>query len=449
MYPLFEVPLIGGPLLIALIATFHILPSHVATGAFWFTYYVENKSYKENRPELLEFLKKFSLSILIFCFVTGSLTGIGIWYAATAISPRAITGLIHNYVWGWATEWVFFIIEIAAIYAYFYTFGKISRKAHLRVGLIYAMAAWISMVIITGILGFMMTPGPWLKTGGFFGGFFNDTYWPQLFMRTSFMFAIAGSYAAIVAGSMKSETGEEIKKLAGKWGLAGMLAGALCLGWYVLKMPAEAKAVIGSLKFVKTMLYMGGFTAIVMVLYFVLLALGKGRFVTPAVGVAMMGVLFLAISGGETAREVSRRPYLIPGYMYSNQIIARDLPAKGIKSEVEKMNREGFLTSYAFLPESVKTVNESNYLLAGEAVTKLQCVACHTIPEGGRNSLAAAYKRVAKDADEIFDHLDTLGDYKYMPPFVGTDVERRAAAAYIATLTGGKGADPSWVATGN
>ena len=163
MYPLFEIPIVGGPILIAAIATFHIIPSHVATGAFWITYFIERKALRENRPELLEFLKKLSLSILIFCFVTGSLTGVGIWFAATVLSPRAISGLIHTYVWGWAAEWVFFVIEIVAIYVYYYTFDKISPKVHLRIGLIYAVSAWFSMVIITGILGFMMTPGGWPK----------------------------------------------------------------------------------------------------------------------------------------------------------------------------------------------------------------------------------------------------------------------------------------------
>jgi len=198
MYPLFEIPIVGGPILIAAIATFHIIPSHVATGAFWITYFIERKALRENRPELLEFLKKLSLSILIFCFVTGSLTGVGIWFAATVLSPRAISGLIHTYVWGWAAEWVFFVIEIVAIYVYYYTFDKINPKTHLRIGLIYAVAAWFSMVIITGILGFMLTPGGWLETGGFFAGFFNQTYWPQLLFRTAMMFAIVVGLAEVV-----------------------------------------------------------------------------------------------------------------------------------------------------------------------------------------------------------------------------------------------------------
>ncbi len=63
-----------------------------------------------------------------------------------------------------ATEWVFSIIEIVAIYVHYYTFGKIDAHHHLRVGWIYAWGAWISRVIITGILAFMLTPGKWLET---------------------------------------------------------------------------------------------------------------------------------------------------------------------------------------------------------------------------------------------------------------------------------------------
>ena len=151
MYPVWLVPVLGQGLVIAIIATFHILPSHLATGSFWFNVWLERKAYKENRPELLQFLKRYVFLILIFCFVYGSITGVWIQFSATVSSPRAISSLIHNYVWGWATEWVFFIIEIIAIYIYYYTFGKIDFHHHLRVGWIYAWGAWISMVIIIGL----------------------------------------------------------------------------------------------------------------------------------------------------------------------------------------------------------------------------------------------------------------------------------------------------------
>jgi hypothetical protein len=74
-------------------------------------------------------------------------------------------------------------------------------------------------VIITGILALMMTPGKWLETGGFFDGFFNPTYWPQLLYRTMMMLAIAAVFAALMAGYMKpGETRTYVVKTAGRWG---------------------------------------------------------------------------------------------------------------------------------------------------------------------------------------------------------------------------------------
>ena len=44
----------------------------------------------------------------------------GIWYTATAASPRGISALIHNFVWVWATEWVFFVYEVIGVFALVY-----------------------------------------------------------------------------------------------------------------------------------------------------------------------------------------------------------------------------------------------------------------------------------------------------------------------------------------
>ena len=446
MYPLFEIPVVGGPILIAAIATFHIIPSHVATGAFWITYFIERKALRENRPELLEFLKKFSLSILIFCFVTGSLTGVGIWFAATVLSPRAISGLIHTYVWGWAAEWVFFVIEIVAIYVYYYTFDKISPKLHLRIGLIYAVAAWLSMVIITGILGFMMTPGRWLETGGFFAGFFNQTYWPQLLFRTSMMFAIAGCYAALVAATLRNGGRDTVRRIAGRWGLIGTLASGLFAIWYYLALPANAVANLTSVGYVAIMLRIAVVAAVILVVYFFLLASGRGWFVNAWIGTAMMALLLTGIVGGESVREFIRRPYLIPGYMYSNQIIGHAMAARGIESEAARFDAQGLLPNYPFIPQQLATVTEENFLAAGEVLVKVECLACHTLARGGRNALPDILDGL--DATSAFYLLDDLSR-SYMPPFVGNPTEQRAAAAYLASIAGGELPSGAWVVEGD
>ena len=446
MYPLFEIPVVGGPILIAAIATFHIIPSHVATGAFWITYFIERKALREDRPELLEFLKKLSLSILVFCFVAGSLTGVGIWFAATVLSPRAISGLIHTYVWGWAAEWVFFIIEIVAIYVYYYTFDKIKPHVHLRIGLVYAVAAWFSMVIITGILGFMMTPGGWLETGGFFAGFFNETYWPQLLFRTAMMFAIAGAYAALVAATLRNGGRDTVRRIAGRWGLLGLLAAALFATWYYLALPANALENLATIGYVTLMLRVAVGIAVVLAIYFYLLAMGRGWFVNVPLGTAMMVLLFAGVIGGESVREFIRRPYLIPGYMYSNQVIGHDMAAKGIASEAERFTADGLLPNYPFVPPRLATVTEENFLAAGEVLIKVECLACHTLARGGRNALPDILDGL--DAESAFYLLDDLAR-SYMPPFVGTAPEQRAAAAYLAEIAGGELPSGSWVVDGD
>ncbi len=436
MYPFWELPFYTSGIVIALIATFHILPCHLATGAFWFNVYIERKSINENRPELMEFIRRYSLLILIFCFVIGSLTGVGIWFAATVASPRAISGLIHNYVWGWATEWVFFIIEIAAIYVYYYTLGRIDSKSHLMLGWLYAWAAWISMVIITGILAFMLSPGKWVETGGFFDGFFNETYWPQLFTRTALMFGIAGVYAVIVASTLEDrKVRHEIIRKAAVWGIAGMVAGALFSTWYLYKMPAPARelGLEGGLPYLQSMLKAAGFCYLAVLLWFVVCGLVRPQWSGRVTGIIVLCVLFLGIGAGEGFREGVRRPYIIAQYMYGNQIIGTDLPAKGITSEVEKFDNEGFYNNLYFRPDNTDMQKQKDRFLAGRIIALHQCGNCHALDINGKmRPLPKLLADLSPESPEdIAGFLEALGDYPYMPPFSGTDEDRAAAAEYL------------------
>lgn len=441
MYPFWEVPLITSGMIIAFIASFHILPSHLAIGAFWFNAYIEREAVRKDRPELYEFLGRFTLLILIFCFVIGSITGVGIWFSATVASPRAISGLIHNYVWGWATEWVFFLLEIALIYVYYYTFGRIDRESHLKLGIAYALAAWISMVIITGILGFMLTSGKWIETGGFFDGFFNQTYWPQLFVRTSMMLCIAGLYAVIVASRLKNrEVGLEIVRKASIWGLAGMILGALFTGWYLLKLPAGAKelAFQGGLPYLKHMLYMAAICYLVVLLYFLIAGLARPRMAGTASGIIMLIVLFAGIGAGEGFREGVRRPYIISQFMYGNQVIARDVPALGISSEVQKYQESGMIKGL-YWARHLDLNNSDDRYHAGRILALFLCGNCHAFEANGIvRPLPELLTNVgAETPEDIAGFMDALGDYPYMPEFPGNDLDKELIGEYLATLPKG------------
>ncbi|MCS7149603.1 MAG: cytochrome ubiquinol oxidase subunit I [Caldimicrobium sp.] len=113
-------------------------------------------------------------------------------------------------------------MEVVGIIVYYYTLGKVDQKTHLKLGWIFAIGSWTTMIIIVGILAFMLSPGKWPETGIFFDGFFNQTYWPQLLIKTSFMFAIASVYAIVIATTIIFST-ERIREMIRKPDIFGTL----------------------------------------------------------------------------------------------------------------------------------------------------------------------------------------------------------------------------------
>jgi cytochrome bd-type quinol oxidase subunit 1 len=437
MYPVWQLPVIGSALVIAFIASFHILPSHLATSAFWFNVYVENKAYKQNRPELLEFIKKYVLTILIFSFVFGSLSGVGIWYSVTVSNPKGISALIHNYVWGWATEWVFFIIEVVAIYVYYYTFGKVDKKTHLTIGLIYAIGSWISMIIITGIIAFMLSPGKWLKTGGFFDGFFNPTYVPQLLMRTSFMFAVAALYAIVVAATLKNkEVKSFIIRRASLWGIAGTLLGSLFFIWYYRELPNAAKEIADMTPLIPKIIPRIVIGSLVVLMVWFIFTLIKPNWARLIPGIVAILILLTGIFSAESMRERIRKPYVIGHYMYSNQIISNDMIPKQVKSNIADIDAQGILHYSYFVPANLKDVNNQNMLQSGRIIAQIECSACHTLQaDGWLRPLPEMVKKAGiNNVDDAEAFIGFLNAFPFMPPFAGTDMEKKALAVYLVSL---------------
>jgi cytochrome bd-type quinol oxidase subunit 1 len=434
MYPIWEVPHASAGILLALIATFHILPSHLSVGAMWINVFVETKAYREDRPELLEFIKKYTLLLLVFAYVFGSLSGVGIWYAATVANPRGISGLIHNYVWGWATEWVFFIVEVTGIFIYYYTLNKVDRRTHLKIGWIFAVTSWITMVIITGILSFMLSPGKWPETGGFFDGFFNQTYWPQLLLRTTVMFGIAAAYAVAVATRLTNDGARKfVVKTAALWGVAGLLLAGGAVFWYLKALPENSRGLFGMI--VPEGLKTGVLLSWGAMLAYFLFAGVRPLAVKLAPAIAAVLVLFIGIWSAERTREMVRKPYVISSYMYSNQTIGKEIAPKGVMAEIERINEEGILRVSPFVPEGLREITDGNRLQAGRMIALIECSSCHVLDQSGLRPLPQMVKKLNLTNAEVAGNvLTALGGFPYMPPFAGTEAEKAALAAFLVSL---------------
>src|SRR5689334_16877904 len=130
-YPVWDVPIIGSGWVIGMIAIFHIMISHFAIGGGFYLPLAERRALKLGRRDWLEFLPRHSKFFMILTGAYGAVSGVGIWFAIGLAAPEATSTLIHNFVFGWAIEWVFFLIELTTAAVYYYTWNRIPDRLHL------------------------------------------------------------------------------------------------------------------------------------------------------------------------------------------------------------------------------------------------------------------------------------------------------------------------------
>ena len=420
-YPVWYLPETGGGFLIALIAVLHVFVSHFAVGGGLYLIYAEKKGLRENSPAILEFVKKHARFFILITMVFGSITGVGIWFIIALVSPAATSLLIHNFVFGWAAEWVFFVVEIAAAFVYFYTFGRMESGTHIKVGWIYFIAAWMSLFLINGIIGVMLTPGLWAENMDFWVGFFNPSFFPSLFFRTFVAVMIAACYGYFSASFVQDmEVRKAMSLFSAKWALAALFLMVPSAVWYVSVLPEAAHSlVMGKSPTIAGMMPWG----LVGIIGLLVIMLGGGmyrpRFNNKPIAVLSLFCALTIMGSFEWIREAARRPYVINEIMYSNGVL---------KSDVERLNSEGYLRNALWVEH--KEVKEDNIMQAGEELFIQQCYACHTVG-GVNNDIVVASKNMSFRA--LTKYIDTIHERRYfMPPFVGTDMELKALASYIA-----------------
>ncbi len=426
-YPVWYLPEVGGGILIALIAVLHVFVSHFAVGGGLYLIYAEKKGLAENNEGILAFTKRHARFFLLLTMVFGSITGVGIWFIIALINPAATSFLIHTFVFGWAAEWVFFLVEIVAAFVYFYMFGRMDSATHLKIGWMYFFSAWMSLLLVNGIIGFMLTPGDWLTEQGFWRGFFNPSFWPSLFFRTFVAIMLAGCYGYLTASFTRDvSVSFAMTRFSAKWSLAA-LAAAIPLGlWYVSVLPEQAMSLVTGKSPTIALCVQWGLGSVVCFLVITLIAglLRPAWNLRPVAFAALLSAL-IAMGAFEWIREAARRPYVLNGVMYSNMIK---------KAEVAGLNKTGFLQSAVWVQNREVTVG--NQQAAGKELFVHQCYACHTV--GGFNNDIVS-RTGSMNYAALSGYIKKMHEIRpFMPPFAGTEAEIKALAAYIVGGLHGK-----------
>ncbi len=417
-YPVWQLGFPGG-LLIAAVAVLHVFISHFAVGGGAYLVLTERRAYSQNDSGLLGYVRLHSKFFALLTVVLGAVTGVGIWFTIGLVSPEATSSLIHTFVWGWAIEWVFFFVEIAAALIYAYQWDTLDRQTHLIIGWIYFVAAWASLVVINGIITYMLTPGRWLETGSFWAGFFNPTYWPSLFIRTAMAVGLAGIFGLVTAMYEPPPLRDRVVRWAGWWLVLGIVALLPLSRWYFHDFPSSSRAYFqglheGMYTAVEHALLGGKICAALAVLLALVFALLRPKLMNPVI----VGVLLVAgisvMGSGEYVREFSRYPYVINSYIYANDI--RIGQAEGIVAN-------GVAKTSPWVDAS-----DSGY---GQELFAMECGSCHSV-KGYRAMRKFARGWDAKLGSEILLHLPVVRET--MPPFVGDERDRAALGGYLASL---------------
>jgi len=445
-YPFWNIPYLGSGWVIGIIAIFHVMISQFAVGGGFYLPIAERKALHMTDPKMrfvwFEQLVRHSKFFLILTGVFGTVSGVGIWFAIGLTHPEATSTLIHNFVFGWAIEWVFFMVELSTAAVYYYTWNRIDEKLHLVVGWVYAGASLCTLIIINGILTFMLTPGDtWLAVAGtgheaskFWFAFFNPTYWPSLFLRVCVCTSLAGIWALITASRIDGDKHPALKTSLVKWSVRWLVPSFVAIPflmiWYLWMVPESQRALLslgidtigaGTFSIITriALIIIVTSATIVGVAYFLAYRSPKDFNLSHALAVLLLALM--ATGSGEYAREMLRKPYVIGRWMYSNGVRVNN---------VANLNEQGYLTNseWVWHEAGAGGQEEVSSYSRGEAIFRGECGSCHTL-RGYRslnNLLAGRDRANIGNFITMLHENQTYSPYRrYMPPMVGSkqDIE--------------------------
>jgi mono/diheme cytochrome c family protein/cytochrome bd-type quinol oxidase subunit 1 len=420
-YPVWDLPFAHG-LLIAIVAVLHVFVSHIAVGGGLYLVLTEWLARRRGDAELLDIVRLHSRVFLLLSLVFGAMTGVGIWFTIGLINPTGTSALIHTFVWGWAVEWCFFLVEIIAALVYVYGWERMDARRHLAVGWIYFVAAWLSLVVINGIISFQLTPGEWVLTRSFADGFFNPTYWSSLVIRSFWAVGLAGLFGLWTA-TRSDASGHRawLQRYSALWALIGIALAALSTLWWWRNVPEAARLLTrGNMPIATVVTHWTPIAVAVLAAVIVVGPLLMPRRSGRPVTVLILAIALVCFGLGEWVREGVRKPWIVTDYLYVHGLRAE---------EIDAMRAEGIRANALW----ARPVATTDSLALGADAYRLSCQNCHA--RDGYNGLASRVGRWETEYTTAM--IERLGSMRRpMPPFIGTAAEARSLALYLHSLPG-------------
>jgi mono/diheme cytochrome c family protein len=438
-FSFFQVPFLGQGMIIGVNAVIHVLISHgVAIGLFGMLALSDWRGMRAEaaRQPAWETLNRRILRVLVLtATVGGAVTGTGIWFTTSALASRGIASMLRIFFYAWFTEWIVFFLEVVAIlilYSAWEPLGRHHRRLRVGLSMGYVVSGFLSALLITGNLGFMLTPGEWLLHRSFFSAFLNPSFGPQLVTRLAIAYVVGALIALAITFTEPTRDRDlraQASRLFGSTLLVSVPVLVLALTWYLGEVPRafSARAAYAILTehlsdqpwLWRVLNLAGG----IIVLGLGLTAAARHTSWTKALLVPSCVFAVLFVAEFERIRELARGPYLMPGYMYVSGILLEEQP---------QLERAGMLTAATWQESYLDRAGTRG---AGAFLVSQNCAVCHTT--AGVNAITRRVRDRSQDGVRVLlRHTQELTSF--MPPFIGTEEERNAASWFLVDLASGE-----------
>jgi len=412
------IPWLGNELPRDIVGYLFALACYFTAGASLLVVVLEHRAQREGNQFLLTFLQDWSRFFLLMATVLGLVLAAGAWLVAAVTEPAVVFPLARILFWVWGILWVFAGLGLSAVLLHYSGWGAVAPGHHLVVGWVAAGSAWACLFVVNGILAFLLDPGSWLKTGRLLDGFFNATFNPSLLVQVGLALGIGGLFTLVAGAESDPPRLRSILVRTSAWfALAGFTLMPVGEAWQAAVMPPAAREALFGGAGPGAGVFAAGIALAVLIV--AILATGPlvRTAVTPRPLALLLLVLGLAAAGvSGWTRTAARAPWVISGYLQVNGTSPR---------EVRAARESGFLRRTRYARARV-----SSDPLAGEELFRFQCASCHT------TTGVRGLRQIVRGWDvETIDHqigrLEKLRGV--MPPFAGTDAERRALARWLAS----------------
>ena len=410
---------------------FHVFLAQFAIGGGFLLCYFQWLHMTGREPHARRFLDGYFKILVLISFVTGALTGVAMWFTTIQVGARTIGLMVDEFHWLWATEWVWFSVEIVAGYA-FYRFGpRLPDAARRRLLGLYAIAAWMSLFWINGILSWQLTPGGWLEGGGVWAGFFNPSFLPSLLFRTAVASTLASLAACVVINTMELPRPRRAALIARAARFAAPIAAMPLLAlWYFAVIPEDSRAwLLGGSMPMTMFVGVAAGASLLIGGYVIVGLLARRLYVNGATATMLLVLAFGATAAGEFVREGARKPFTVRGVLYSTSLTP---------DEVARLRVRG-----ATADDPYPLRDEARYptpqLVRGAKVHRALCDACHTLR--GANALVEL-TRTWTDEQLRLNIAKLQRTKGFMPPFAGSAEDVEALVQLLRWETAGAPAEP-------